>query len=696
MRYSLWLSMALSTSLALPAPALNYPQATRDQIIDSYFGTQVPDPYRWLENESSPETQTWVTEQNKITQDYVSTPARQHIRKRLEELWNYPKESIPSRKGAWYYSWKNDGLQNQYVLSRQAQPQGSGKIALDPNTLSADGTVSVGVTAISEDGTKLAYGISDAGSDYEELHFKDLDTGKELPDIVTGLHNSSVDWHPDLSGVYYNRYPEAGSIPDAKPNTHNQVYFHKLGSPQSQDQLIYANPEQPELDFYPFVSEDGKYVFLYAHHGTSPNNGILYRGLNETSFQELIPAGQSSFSFVDNDGPIFYFLTNADAPRYRLIAIDTRKPQKANWQEIIPQQADVLDSVTRAGSYFVAAWLKNAHHRLTLHSPAGQLEREITLPAIGTVSIRGKHQDQELFIGFSSFVHPGESYRYDLKTHTMSLLRRSPVRFEPDEFETRQVFYPSKDGTQVSMFLVHKKGLKPDKTHPALLYGYGGFGLNMLPHFALGQLPWLEAGGVYAVANLRGGGEYGEAWHQAGMLNNKQNVFDDFIAAGEYLIKTGWSHPRKLAIQGGSNGGLLTAACLVQRPDLYGAVISQVPLTDMLRYHHFSVGRYWIPEYGSADASEEQFKTLYAYSPLHNLKAVDYPPVLLMSADHDDRVVPAHAKKFAAALQAISTGSSPLLLRVETRAGHGSGKPTAKVIDELADLYAFLFRALEL
>lgn len=694
-------ALALMTLLAFTQPvlALEYPPAHKEPVVDTFFGVKVPDPYRWLESEETPETQSWVEAQNKLTRDYVDTPARKQLHARLTELWNYPKQGAPSRKGNWYFSWKNDGLQNQYVLNRGSSADKTDTVVLDPNGLSKDGTVSINTTAISPDGNLIAYGLSDAGSDTQTLHF--MPFGKNsLPDQIKGLSNASVDWHPNQSGVFYNRYPEAGTVKDAKPHTHSRVYFHTLGTEQTKDTLIYADPAHPDLDFYPFVSEDGAYLLIQSNLGTAPENGVLYRDLNSDKLTELIKPGLASFSFVDNDGPIFYFLTNHQAPRYRLIAVDIRKPDPANWRELIPQQQEVLDGVLSAGEKFLVTWLTDAKHRLSVYSRTGTAEREIPLPAPGTVGLRGRRQDSDIFLSFSSFVYPGESYSYDLKTQQLKLLRKSAVKFDPSRFETRQVFYPSKDGTKIPMFLVFKKGIQPDKTNPVLLYGYGGFNISMLPHFALAQIPWLEAGGVYAVANLRGGAEYGEAWHQAGMRDNKQNVFDDFIAAGEYLKREGWSHPDKLAIMGGSNGGLLTAACMVQRPDLYGAVVSQVPVLDMLRYHRFSVGRYWIPEYGNAEASEQEFKTLLAYSPLHNVRPVNYPPLLVMSADHDDRVVPAHAKKFVATLQAqaqpINKADKPLLLRVETRAGHGAGKPTAKIIDEYADLYAFLFRALKI
>ena len=680
----------------LPAGAMDYPTAHKDPVVDTYFGVKVADPYRWLEDNDSQDSKDWIDAENKLTQSFVKTPVRDKIRDRLTELWNYPKQGSPTHKGSWYYSWKNDGLQNQYVLMRQASLQGPATTVLDPNGLSKDGTVSVNTTAISDQGTTIAYGLSQAGSDQQVLHFKHFDKNQQLPDQVKGLSNASVDWAPDGSGVYYNRYPDPATIPGAKPHTHNRVYFHKLGTDGAKDTLIYADASHPELDFYPFVSEDHQYILIESINGTAPQNGILYRPLGGKDFKQLVPNGKASFSFVDNDGPIFYFLTDAGAPRKKLIAIDSRQPDASHWRDVIPQQADVLDSVLSAGGGFVATWLHDAQNRLSYHRRDGKQQRVIPLPAPGTVSLRGRRGDKELFLSFSSFVYPGEIYRADLGSGQLSLLRRSEVKFDPDKFATEQVFYTSKDGTRVPMFLVYKKGLKPDGSHPTLLYGYGGFNISMLPHFALAQIPWLEAGGVFAMANLRGGAEYGEAWHEAGMLAHKQNVFDDFIGAGEWLIAKGWSHPKKLAIQGGSNGGLLTAACMIQRPDLYGAVISQVPVIDMLRYQKFTVGRYWIPEYGSAEANEAQFKTLFAYSPLHNIRPVAYPPLLVMTADHDDRVLPAHSKKFIATLQATAKGGGPLLLRAETNAGHGAGKPTAKIIDELADMYGFLFKVFDM
>lgn len=693
-------SASLSLSLSLPAqaapsPDLNYPEAPRSDVVDTYYGVQVPDPYRGLENEDDPATQKWWQAENKLTHAYLNQPVRAQLRQRLQAIWNYPRYGTPRKKGAFYYFWKNDGLQNQYVLYQEDDLNGPARVVLDPNTLSKDGTVSVRTTEISRDGSLLAYGLSDAGSDQQVLHFRDLRTGRDLPDTVPGLSNVSVDWLPDQSGVVYNRYPTQAELPDAPPHTHSRVYLHRLGQPASQDQLLYSNDADPDVDYYPSLSEDGRYLLLYGYRGTDPNNALLVRELQgQGDFQELWPSGQASFSVVYNQGPLFYVQTTLDAPRGRIVTRDIRSETLS---ELIPQQEAVLDQALVANRSLVAVWLKDAHHQLKLYDLQGKPQTEIPLPTLGQVgAINGKPGESGLFFGFSSFVFPNESFRYDLDTHALRRLRKADVKFDPERFATQQVFFTSRDGTKVPIFLVYRRDIKPDGTHPLLLYGYGGFNISMLPHFALAQIPWLEQGGVYAIANIRGGGEYGDAWHEAGMLEHKQMVFDDFMIAGDWLISHGWSHPKKLAIQGGSNGGLLTAACMVQRPDLYGAVISQVPVIDMLRYPKFTVGRFWIPEYGDAEHSEAEFRTLYAYSPLHNIHAIDYPPVLVMTADHDDRVLPAHAMKFVATLQDEARSEHPILLRVESRAGHGAGTPTDKILDEYADIYSFLFQSLGL
>lgn len=706
-RSAVQLALGASLSLAAFAPALaaplKYPEAPRGNQVDTYFGVQVPDPYRWLEDPASEATQQWVSAQNALTRSFLETPARSALRERLESLWNYPKYGTPRKKGQQYFYWHNNGLQNQYVLYTQSDLNGPARVVLDPNSLSNDGTRTIGTTALSENGELLAYGISEGGQDQQTLHFRDTRSAKDLPDTIPGLRNSSVAWLPDHSGVIYNRYPTAseraalGLDPDSSEPTHSRVYLHRLGTPASEDVLLYQLPEQPAIDLYPGITDDGRYLLIYGYEGTEPNNGLWVKPVAElsqpnTPFRQLVAPGQASFSVAGNIGSRLYLQTTLDAPRGRLVSLDLDQPD-APFEEVLPEQEAVLDSVQLAYRYLVVSYLSDAHQRLQLHQLNGEKVKEIPLPTLGTVgALNSRPDDPELFFSFSSFVYPGESYRYDLSTGSLQRLRRSEVAFDPERFATRQVFYTSADGTRVPMFLVHRKDVEPNGSAPTLLYGYGGFNISLLPHFALAQLPWLEAGGVYAVANLRGGGEYGDEWHRAGMLDQKQNVFDDFIAAAQWLKSSGWSHPQKLAIQGGSNGGLLTAAVMLQQPKLFDAVISQVPVLDMLRYHQLSVGRFWIPEYGSAERSAAEFKTLYAYSPLHNIKPVAYPPLLVMSADHDDRVVPAHAKKFVAAMQHTARSEAPLLLRVETKAGHGAGKPTDKILDEYADLYAFLFR----
>lgn len=701
---ALHLSVCLAACLICSELAAKpeYPPATRGQTVDRYFGVEVADPYRWLEDDHSEATQAWAQAQHKRTQEFLAGPERQRLKQRFSELWDYPKVGTPSRHGKFYFRWKNNGLQAQYALYRQAHLHGEETLVLDPNTLSQDGTRAIRNTSISPDGRFLAYGISEAGSDKQDLYIRDLNTGQDLPDVIRGLRNSSIDWHPNNLGLIYNRYPSAEELPEAKENSHSRVYFHRLGSEQSQDQLLMEQPQDPSLDLYPGFSEKGDYIIVAGYRGTDPKNALFVKKTaavltprhTPQDWQPLQADGVASLNYISNQGAQFYFTSTRDAARGKVVAWNLDSNQQ---RTLIPEQNAVLDAVILANHHLVVKSLEMAQHQLKVYDLLGQELRRIPLPAPGTVSsLNGEFADSELFFSFSSFVYPGESYRYDLDTHVLELIHRSQVKFNPERYTTQQIVVPSKDGTQIPVFLVHRKDLQPDGTHPALLYGYGGFNVSLRPHFALSRIPWLEAGGVYAVANLRGGGEFGDAWHEMGMLDKKQNVFDDFIAVGESLIQKGWSHPHKLAIQGGSNGGLLTAAAMIQRPDLFGAVISQVPVIDMLRYHKYSVGRFWIPEYGNAENSKQEFETLYAYSPLHNIEKRDYPPILVMTADHDDRVLPAHAMKFVASLQHADPGDNPILLRVETRAGHGAGKPTGKILDELADMYSFLFKVFEL
>lgn len=677
-------------------PKLNYPDAKRENVVDTLHGVAIADPYRWLENPDDSATVAWVTAENTITRAYLdSIPDRKKIQSRLTDLWNYPKYSAPAKKGNTYFFSKNDGLQNQAVLYWQEGPEGEPKVLIDPNTLSADGTVALTLTTPSEDGSLLAYGLSGSGSDRQDVKIRKVKDGTDLSETIKWCKFTSIAWLPDGSGFYYNRFPEPGTVKKEDENRFNKVYFHKIGTQQSQDKLIYEEPSNPDRGFSPIVTEDGRYLLIYVWQGTDPRNRIYYMDLKSgNKLVKLLDAGDATWSPVHNEGTTFYFFTNLDAPKGKLISIDISNPASDQWKTIIPEQPEVLDFVTVVNRQFVAGYMKDAHHELKVYSSGGKFIKEIPLPAAGTVGISSsKSTDTDMFVTFTSFVYPPTIFRYDFTTGTLKLFRRPEVKFIPEDFETRQVFYTSKDGTRVPMFIVFKKGLKLDGTAPALLYGYGGFNVNMMPGFSLSRLIWMEAGGIFAMANLRGGGEYGEDWHQAGMLGKKQNVFDDLHAAAEYLAKEKYTSAEKLAINGGSNGGLLVAAAMTQRPELYGAVVCQVPVIDMLRYHKFTVGSYWIPEYGNAEADSAQFKFLLAYSPLHNVReGVNYPPTLITSADTDDRVVPAHAKKFAATLQHTYKGKNPILIRIETKAGHGAGKPTSKVIDEAADIYSFLFK----
>ncbi len=674
---------------------MNIPETRRDVTIEDYHGTQVADPYRWLEDAASAEVQAWSEAQNDMTRAYLDAlPMREKIKTRLTELYDYPKQSAPSKHGDRYYFSRNTGLQNQAVLYRQTTLDGETMLVLDPNTLSSDGTVALVNTSFSEDGKLLAYGTSTSGSDWQEVKIHRVDEGSDFDERMQWTKFSSLPWRHDNQGFFYSRFPEPGTVPTEDQSNFNKVYFHKLGTSQSADRLIFERPDAKELAFDPMVTEDGVYIVLNVWHGTDTQNRIYYREVtSDTPFVRLLDEADAEYTFIGNDGPVFYFKTDLNAPRGRIIAIDTRQPERENWREIVPQQNDVVSFVLLAHHQFVIVYMHDAHHQMERYDMSGHQLGEIALPTLGSiVEIVGKVDESELFFSFTSYLFPTSTYRYDFASEQVTMLHGAEIAFDPSGYETEQVFYPSKDGTRIPMFLTHKKGLVKDGNNPTLLYGYGGFNISLTPTFSLVALLWVESGGIYAVANLRGGGEYGEEWHKAGMLEKKQNVFDDFIAAGEWLVANKYTSTKKLAINGGSNGGLLTATCLVQRPDLYGAVVCEVPVIDMLRYHRFTLGRYWTGEYGDAGHNAEQFKFLYAYSPLHNVKeGVHYPPTLILTADTDDRVVPAHAKKFAATIQRAHSGDQLPLLRVEFKAGHGMGKPTTKIIDERSDVLAFLF-----
>ncbi len=690
--------IAMTDHNATAKKKYTYPEAMKQDVVDDYWGTKVADPYRWLEDPDSPETQAWVAKENELTRAYIdSYDKREAIEARLTKLWNYPKYGVPVRHGDRYFFTRNDGLQNQSVLYMQTSLDGTPTMILDPNKLSADGTVALTGTHYTMDGTLMAYATSASGSDRQEIRVRNLDTGKDYDDVIKWCKFAGVGWKKDKSGFWYNRFPAEGEVPKEDMSNYNKVYWHTLGTPQSDDRLVYEDKNNKEIGFWPVVTDDGDYLLLVVYHGTDPQNGIYYRRTDsDGEFIKLIPLETGMFNPVDNVGSVFYFHTDYKSPRGRVVAVDVASPAMENWKEIVPEQKDVIDGVAMVDDDFVVNYMHDARNKLMVYGRDGMLKGEIALPTIGSVGgITGHRADTEMFFAFTSFTYPTTTFRYDFTTHKATVFHKSEIDFDSSKYETTQVFYTSKDGTRVPMFLTYKKGMKKDGKNPTLLYGYGGFNISLTPFFSIHRLIWLENGGIFAVANLRGGNEYGEEWHQQGILDRKQNVFDDFIAAAEYLIKEKYTQTKLLAINGGSNGGLLTAACTVQRPDLFGAVVCQVPVIDMLRYQKFTVGRYWVSDYGNAEASEKDFKFLYAYSPLHNVKpGFKSPPILITSADTDDRVVPLHAKKFAATLQADDVGQNPILLRVETKAGHGAGKPTSKQIEEAADIYSFLFKTL--
>ncbi|MEQ8755563.1 MAG: prolyl oligopeptidase family serine peptidase [Coleofasciculus sp. G1-WW12-02] len=679
---------------------LTYPTTRQADQVDDYHGTKVADPYRWLEDPDSDETKAWVEAQNKVTFGYLEDiPQRESLKQRITKVWNYEKYGIPYKEGNRYFYFKNDGLQNQSVLYTLTSLDGEPRVLIDPNTLSEDGTIALSGAAMSDDGNRMAYGLSTSGSDWQEWKVRDVETGEDLSDHLQWVKFSGASWTTDNQGFFYSRYDEpndATKLEDA--NYYHKLYYHKLGTAQSDDLLIYHRPDQKEWMFNGSVTEDGHYLIIYVSQGTDPKNLVFYKDLQtpDSPIVELISEFEANFSLIDNDGSIFWFQTDLDAPRGRVITIDIHNPARENWQELIPQAEETLEDVGVLNNQFVADYLKDARSAIKIFDLNGALVREVELPGIGSAGgFGGKRYDTETFYVFTSFTTPATIYRYDMVTGESSLFRQPTVDFDPTQYETRQVFYPSKDGTQVPMFITHKKGLTLDGNNPTYLYGYGGFNVSLTPSFSISNLVWMEMGGVYAIPNLRGGGEYGEDWHQAGTKLNKQNVFDDFIAAAEWLIENKYTRPQKLAIGGGSNGGLLVGACMTQRPDLFRAALPSVGVMDMLRFHKFTIGWAWCSDYGSPE-NQEEFKALYAYSPLHNLKpGTAYPATLITTADHDDRVVPAHSFKFAAALQTAHSGDNPVLIRIETKAGHGAGKPTAKIIEEIADKWAFLLRVMD-
>jgi prolyl oligopeptidase len=695
------------TAASAVAQQLRYPDAKRVDQVDDYHGTRVADPYRWLEDVDAPDTRVWIEAENAVTFGYLGTiPQRDAIRRRLTALWDYPRFGTPFKKRGQYFFFKNDGLQNQAVLYHQPTRSAEPKVLLDPNTLSSDGTVALSTLDLSEDARRLAYATAVSGSDWNDIHVRDIATGTALPDRVRWVKFSGISWTHDNAGFFYSRYPTPDSANALLAvNRNHTLYYHRLGTEQSADRLIYERPDQPDWGIGGSVTEDGRYLILNVWLGTDRRNRVYYADLKDPAHPDLgagpvrlLDDFDASYSFIANDGPVFYFRTDLEAPRGRVIAIDTRRPDRAAWREVIPQRDDVLESVVLVHDSFVTMYWHSANSRLTLFGLDGAARGEIALPTLGTVAELSAEsaRDTELFFSFTSYLYPTTVFRHDFTTGKTEVFKAPPLDFDASPYITEQVFFPSKDGTRISMFLTHRKDVARDGSNPTYLYGYGGFDINLTPAFSPSVLVWLEMGGIFAVPNLRGGGEYGQEWHEAGMHERKQNVFDDFIAAAEYLIAERYTTTPRLAIGGGSNGGLLVGAAITQRPELFGAALPAVGVMDMLRFHKFTIGWAWVTEYGSAD-SASQFPYLYAYSPLHNLKpGTHYPATLVTTADHDDRVVPGHSFKFAAALQAAQAGERPVLIRIETKAGHGAGKPTTKLIEEAADRWAFLVRVLDL
>jgi prolyl oligopeptidase len=696
--------LAVSSSFALPdGTRVTYPETRKVDQVDDYFGTKVADPYRWLEDDNSADTAAWVAAENKVTFGYLEKiPAREAIKRRVTELWNYERYGLPSKEGPRYIYTRNDGLQNQAVLYKANALDASPEVLLDPNKLSADGTVALSGGEFSEDGQYLAYATSASGSDWMEWHVRDVARAVDLPDLLKWSKFSGATWRKDGSGFYYGRYdePKDGAALQGV-NKNQKVYFHKIGTTQNADTLVYERPDQPDWSFGADITDDGRFLLIYQSEGTNRENRLFVQDLQKagSKIEPFLDKFDAFYQVAGNDGDTLYVLTDKDAPRTRLVSMRYGSPDPASWTAIIPEapDRDVLSSVSMSGSHFLAIWRTDAHELLKIYSLTGTLERSIDLPTLGSIgTVSAKRKRSEVFYAFTSFTYPTTIFRYDVEAKTSSIFKQPKVAFDPGNFETKQVFYTSKDGTRIPMFLTYKKGLKRNGQNPTYLYGYGGFDISLTPAFTPHTIAWLEMGGLYAVPNLRGGGEYGKAWYDAGRLTHKQNVFDDFIAAAQYLITEQYTSTPKLAIAGGSNGGLLVGACMTQRPELFGAALPAVGVMDMLRFHKFTIGWAWKSDYASSE-TKEGFDTLIKYSPLHNIKpGTKYPPTLVTTADHDDRVVPLHSFKFAATLQAAQAGDAPVLIRIETKAGHGAGKPTDKIIEERADMYAFLVNTLHM
>jgi len=688
------LLLVLTFMISFTEKTIQYPPSKKGEVKDTYFGTEVNDPYRWLEDDNSAETADWVKTENQLTFGYLAKlPYRDKIKSRLTELWDYPKYGAPFKEAGKYFFFKNNGLQNQSVLYTTTDLAATPSILLDPNTLTADGTAALSGIEISNDGKYLIYQVAKSGSDWNEVFVKNIESGELLADHLTWVKFSGLSWRNN--GFYYSAYdkPEAGSEL-SKANEFQKVYFHKLGTEQSTDQLIVSDDKNAKQMFGAGLTDDKRFLFISKSIGTH-GNALDFKDLskNNSGFVNLMASYEYEFNAVENIGDNLYVLTNYKAPKYRLVKINTNQPEEANWVDIIPEKKDVLESVSLTGGKLVVNYMTDAHSKVEVYSYDGVLDHEVKLPGIGTVSsFSGKKEDSEAFFSYTSFNTPGEIYKYDFAANKAKLHFRPEVKFNPDDIEVKQEFYTSKDGTKVPMFIVSKKGLELNGQNPSLLYAYGGFNISLTPAFSPARIAFIENGGVFAMPNLRGGGEYGEEWHLAGTKLQKQNVFDDFIAAAEYLISQKYTSSQKLAIQGGSNGGLLVGAVTNQRPDLFKVALPAVGVMDMLRFNKFTIGWAWAGDYGTSEDNAEMFNYLYAYSPYHNIKkGTAYPAILATTADHDDRVVPAHTFKYMARMQEYNAGKLPVLIRIDTKAGHGAGKPTAKVIEEYTDVWSFVF-----
>jgi len=694
----LTLLLLVASAPSLLAKGFSYPTARRSDQVDDYHGTRVADPYRWLEDSEAPEVKSWIDAENAFTNAYLDkTGLVKQIRERLRARLDYVRYGMPGEEQGVIFFTKNDGLQNQSIVYVQDGLNGKPRLLLDPNKLREDGTAAMTSKSVSPDAKYMAYCISLSGSDWQEMHVMDVATGQNLPDVIPNLKFSEAAWTKDAKGFYYTRQPKPGTVPAGDEHYFPKLFYHRLGDDQEKDTFVYDRPDIREAGVSPSVTDDGRYLVVTVWLGSSTKNEVYFAPIGAGTVSKLRPVFtgfDAAYDFIGSSGDRFYFNTDRGAPNRKIVAMNVSKPKLSAMEPIIPEGKDVITGASIVNHELWVETLHNAHSRLVAYKLDGTRIDEVQLPAIGSVSWSGRPESDQLFVGFTSFLFPFTVYRFDFQSRTLVPLYEPHVDFDRTAYTTRQVWYESKDGTLVPMFLIHKKNIALDGKNPVILNAYGGFDISMTPYFSASRLFWLEQGGILAVPNLRGGGEFGKAWHEAGMLEKKQNVFDDFIAAGEYLIANGYTTSQKLVIEGGSNGGLLTSAVEMQRPDLFGAVIVQVPVADMLRYHLFTVARFWVPEYGSSD-DPNQFKFLYAYSPLHNVKpGASYPPTIVLTADTDDRVDPGQARKLAATLQADNASEHPMLIRVETRAGHGGGKPISKIIDETADTYAFVMHEL--